>query len=175
VTSILHRAVSPRHSRTLVGVLSAVLLVGLVSITWPRPADAAVLQTYAQLEQSSVPVKVIGWIQPTAASAQILPDGYVYRVHAEQLGDLTISGRRGTTPASPGQLAWQEGDVTYTLEATADQQLVQPRVIPLAAARDQLVGGSRWETPMLYLAYLPAFAAFTVWAARSLLLASVPR
>jgi hypothetical protein len=174
VTSILHRAVSPRHSRTLVGVLSAVLLVGLVWITWPRPADAAVLQAYAQLAQSPVPVKVVGWIQPSAPSAQILPDGYVYRVHAEQLGDLTISGRRGT-PASPGQLAWQEGDVTYTLEATADQQLVQPRVIPLAAARDQLVGGSGWETPLLYLAYLPAFAAFTVWAARSLLLASVPR
>jgi hypothetical protein len=159
----------------LIGLASVAALIGLIWLTWPRLADTALLQSYVELEQSAVPVGVIGWVLPSAPRVQVLADGYVYTVHDGQLGDVTVSGRRGTAPPAPGPIVWQRDDVTYALQTTADPQLVRARVISLDAARQQLTGGSRWDTPVLYLIYLPAFAAFTVWAARSLLLAPLPR
>jgi hypothetical protein len=127
-----------------------------------------VLEAYAQLERSPVPVRVVGWIQPSAPSVQLQPDGYVFKLHAEQLGDLTVSGRRGTAPASAGAFVWQEGDVTYALETTAARDVVEPRLVSLEAARQQLTGNA-WDTWILYVGYLPAFAIFTTWSVGLLL------
>lgn len=149
-------------------------VIGLLWLVWPRPADAALLQAYAQLEQSPVPVRVVGWIQAAVVRVEVLPDGYVLSVRAEQMGDLTVSGRRGSLPATNGALEWHEGDVTYAVDTTADVKVVQPRLTSLDVARQQLTSGS-WVTPVLYAVYLPAFVAFTVWAARSLLLQPVRR
>jgi hypothetical protein len=165
----------PRRKRTLIVLASLAALIGLVWSTWPRSADTAVLQSYAELEQSAVPVMVVGWVLPTAPRVQWLDDGYVYTVHAGQLGDVTIGGRRGMAPPAPGLLVWQTDDATYALQTTADSKLVQAHVTSLDAARQQLTGGSRWDTPVLYLIYVPAFAVFTVWAARSLLFAPLSR
>jgi hypothetical protein len=155
--------------RMWLGLASVVVLGGLVWMARPRPADTAVLGAYAQLDQSPVPVMVMGWVQPSAARVQVLPDGYVFTVHADQLGEVTVSGRRGAAPAGDGQLLWQVGDVRYSVATTADPALVQPRLVSLVDARRQLEGGGL-DTPLLYLGYLPAFALFTVWAAGAMLL-----
>jgi hypothetical protein len=133
-----------------------------------------VLQAYAQLERSPVPVKVLGWILPTQARAQLLPNGYVLSLRAGWPGQVTIKGQRGAAPDSQNGLTWQEADVTYVIETTADRNLVQPRIVSLGDGRNQLVGRA-WDSPVLYLVYLPAFAVFGLWATRSLLPGSLRR
>jgi hypothetical protein len=147
---------------------SVAVLIALVWLAWPRPVDTEVLAAYAQLERSPVTVKALGWISPSQARAQVLPDGYVLSLQAALLGDVTISGQRRAAPESQSGLTWQEGDVTYVLQTTADRQVVQPRIVSLEEARNQLRANAL-DTPVLYLGYLPAFVAFGLWATRSLL------
>ena len=92
----------------------------------------------------------------------INPGNYVFN------NSLRGSGQRGgPVPESQNGLTWQEGDVTYMVLTAADRQVVQPRIVSLDEARNQLRGNG-WDTPVLYLGYLPAFAVFCLWVTRSL-------
>jgi hypothetical protein len=149
--------------------LSAIPLAALVWLAWPRPADPDLRAAYAQLEHAPVPVEVVGFVGASEPRVQLSANGYVLSVRATSLGDVTISGQRGGQADVEDAVTWQAGDVTYVLRTSADPKLVQPRVVPLDEARLQL-RGSLWDTPLLFLFYLPALVAFATWATWSLLL-----
>jgi hypothetical protein len=132
----------------LIGVAALVMLV------WPRPTDGAVREAYRRLSAAAVPVRVIGWTTPTAAQSQLSSEGYTLSVQDPSLGALTISGERGGSPSPGATLSWNEGDTVYTVTTSADPALVVPRVVPLDDALHQFEG-SPWDTPVLYLWYLP--------------------
>jgi hypothetical protein len=151
---------------SLVGVLACATLIWQ---TWPRPADAQVLQAYTDLEHATVPVKVLGWIDPSEPSLQLTTSGYAFSVRDPHLGSITISAQRAAVPviaaatSGPSTRIWQEGDVLYALTTSGDPALAEPRVIPLADARRQLVGNGA-DTWLLYGLYLPGAALFAGWA-----------
>jgi hypothetical protein len=148
---------------------SVVALAGVVWLVWPRATDAALRHAYAQLQHAPVPVEVVGWIETAEPRVELVPNGYVLTVRATQLGEVTIAGQRGTVPAVTGATTWQEGDVTYTLQTTADPQLVRTLLVSGTQAQQQ-IAGSAWDTPVLYLVYLPALLGFGAWATWQLLL-----
>ncbi|MCA1646200.1 MAG: hypothetical protein LC797_12320, partial [Chloroflexi bacterium] len=124
---------------------------------------------YAQLEHAPVPVEVVGWVVTSEPRVELLPNGYMLSVRADELGQVTIAGQRAAAPALPGAATWREGDVTYALQTTADLQLVRPLIVSVTQAEQQ-IAGSPWDTPVLYLFYLPALLGFGAWATWSLLL-----
>ena len=159
---IAHRAVLPV-------VLGAVAITVIVWRAWPRPVDAELRAAYAELERAPVPALVVGAVVASEPRLQLSSSGYALSVRAADLGEVTITGQRAVRTENPTALSWREGDVTYKLETAADPGLVRARVVPVAEARRQLVGGG-WDTPLLYLLYLPALIGFACWATWSLLL-----
>ncbi|HLZ30400.1 MAG TPA: hypothetical protein VKV73_24025 [Chloroflexota bacterium] len=150
-------------------VLGVISLAALVWLAWPLTADADLRAAYAQLEHAPVPVEVVGFVGASDPRVQLFANGYALSIRAATLGDITISGQQGGSTAADNSLTWQTGEMTYALRTSADPQLVQARVVALDEARLQL-GGSRWDTPVLYLFYLPALVAFAMWATWALLL-----
>jgi hypothetical protein len=148
--------------------MSAVGLVALVLIAYPRRADSSVPQAYNTLQRASVPVQAVGWIQPIDAQAQLMPGGYVLTMRAAGLGDLTIAGNRDAEALPAGGVRWQDSGTAYALQTGADPSLVRSRVTSVKVATDQLTG-STLDTPLLYVLYLPALVAFGAWVAVSLL------
>src|SRR5215472_9358965 len=152
----------------LVGLACGALVVGVVWLAWPRPSPSAVLQTYAALERAPIPVEALGWINPVSASAQISRTGYVLVVRTPELGDVTIAGNQDPNLLPLDWPTWRSSGGSYALRTAADWSLVQSQVVPLSEAEGQLTGN--WvDTPVLYLWYVPLFAAFSVWSVWSLL------
>jgi hypothetical protein len=144
-----------------IGVLAATVVALLA---YPRPAQTSLSQAYAALERSSVPVQVVGWLQPTDASAQLTDGGYVLVEQTEAFGTLTLRGSRDASrlPGAPAAITWQDSGSTYSLQTAGDPSLVRSHVVPLQVAQQQLMG-SRVDTPLLYAVYLPASLVAIVW------------
>jgi hypothetical protein len=159
----------PPPRRTLgLWVATLIVLVALVLIAYPDRARSSVPDGYLTLEGAPIPVQVIGWIQPLQADAQLSQGGYTLHLQANGLGDLTISGSRDASALPPGGMTWQAAGVSYAIQTTAQPDLVRSRVTSLETATAQLTG-STLDTPLLYLFYLPAFAAVAGWLSVSLL------
>jgi hypothetical protein len=68
---------------------------------------------------------------------------------------------------------WQEPGATYSLTVAgwaddARLQAVGQRIVPLADARRDAFGFG-WDTPLLYVVYLPLCVGFVGWASGRLL------
>jgi hypothetical protein len=153
--------------------IGAVILIALIAAAWPRPTDVGVRQAYALLKNAAVPVKVLGWVTPQAAQAELLADGYRLTLRDPVLGDITIVGSRGGLPAEmhAAPIRWREDEVDYAVTA-AEPQLIAPRIVSLEAGEHQL-GVATTDTPLLYLFYLPLLVSLSAWGAWSLLSESV--
>jgi hypothetical protein len=173
---------------------SLLALAVLVWAVWPRATDAGlrVQSTYARLRASPVPPLLVGGTLPREASAEVSADGYAVSSEVPGVGRVSIVGRAGSVPgAARGELkvrghaaqvsltdagtalAWEESGAAYTLTlpGRADDRLLQAvaqRITPLPdAARDAF--GFAWDTPLLYLVYLPLLLGFAGWAGGRLL------
>ena len=130
-------------------------------IAWPRSTDAGLRQAYAELEASPVSVLVIGAVLPREAHAELTPSGYTFTAEIRGIGLVTIVGTQ-TASGPRYDLAVPDGSSPHTREA------LQQRLVPLdQASRDAF--GSRWDTPLLYLGYLPLLVGFLVLGCVSLL------
>jgi hypothetical protein len=130
-------------------------LCALVVLAMPRATDQNVRSAYQQLSTATLPVLVLGWIAPDAARVTLTPTGYTLAVHDPDLGDVVVSGARGGQPL-PGETTaqrWNVGDDQYAIQTSA-KAAAASRVVPLEVARRQ-IEGSPWDTPLLYLWYLP--------------------
>ena len=166
-------ASAARRARRALALGAAVLsaLVWLVWLVRPQPtdADAELRAAYSRLEGAPVPVEVVGALRASAPRVELSATGYVLTVSTPDVGDVTIAGQRDTRADDlEGAPTWQTGDVVYALRTAADPALIRPRVVGLAEARRQL-GGAGWDTPVLYLLYLPALLAFGGWTTWTLL------
>jgi hypothetical protein len=169
-------------------------LAVLVWAVWPRATDAdlRVQSTYARLRASPVPPLLVGSTLPRQASAEVSADGYAVSSDVPGVGRVSIVGRAGSLPGAAGgglevrghaaqvrltdegtALAWEESGAAYTLTlpGRADARTIQAvaqRIVPLPdAARDAF--GFAWDTPLLYVGYLPLFVGFLGWASGRLL------
>jgi hypothetical protein len=138
-----------------ISLIGALAIGALVVLVFPRAADQEVRAAYQQLSTAVLPVRVIGWIRPLAPSVSLSDGGYVLSVQDPDLGELVIGGAHGVEPAmrDSASLRWSEGDQRYAVLTTATTA-VAPRIVPLDVAKRQLQGGP-WDTPLLYLWYLP--------------------
>jgi hypothetical protein len=148
--------------------LGALVAVAIAVLAYPRPAGTGVLQAYAALERSPVPVEVVGWLQPVDAHAQVLDDGYVLAEQTDSFGELTLAGNRDASQLQPGTLTWQVSGTSYSLQGGGDPAQLESRVVPLRVAQQQL-GGASVDVPVLYGLYLPAAVLAFGWLAASLL------
>ncbi|HEY1295371.1 MAG TPA: hypothetical protein VGJ60_20005 [Chloroflexota bacterium] len=146
----------------------ALVLAAIVLLAYPRPADADVRQVYAELEHSTVPVQVIGWVQPANAHAQLVDGGYVFTEQTDRLGEVRIAADRDASQLPPGDLKWQAADTSYSVQSSGDVEQLAPRVVLLQVAKQQIAGASL-DTPLLYVAYLPALILTGAWLTVSLL------
>ena len=169
------------------------VLALLVWVVWPRATDEHERATYASLRAAPVPPLLLGAPELHSSHATLTADGYTFEAELPNLGHVSIAGRRGS-PASGGApaafevrghaaqvsataeattLAWQESTAGYTLTLAgradaATLDAVAQRVVPLPeATRDAF--GFAWDTPLLYLVYLPLLLGFAGWAGGRLL------
>ncbi len=162
------------HARLLLVLLvSTGALALLVRWVWPSPWNPGLRASFETLRASPVPVLVYVPRQPRDTHAEVTADGYRYTVAAES--NLVVSGRRAQPGARfdgyyrrPGQITWTDGGVEYSVEVGSAEawtdEIVHDSLLSLDAARlDQW--GFSVDTPVLFLFYVPAFAAFTAWAA----------
>jgi hypothetical protein len=148
--------------------VSLVGLIVIVFLTYPRAADSDVRQAYAELERSTVPVQVIGWVQPANAHAQLVDGGYVFTEQTDRLGQVRIAANRDASQLPPGDLKLQAADTRYSVQSSGDVEQLAPRVVPLPIAQQQIAGASL-DTPLLYVVYLPALILTGAWLTVSLL------
>jgi hypothetical protein len=173
----------------VLGTLAALAL--LVWAVWPRATDTDLRATYARLRASPVPPLLVGGVLPRAASAEVSSDGYAISTEVPNVGQVSIVGRTAAGTTSSGDvevrgqpadvsvgeqattLTWHERAATYTLSVPGrpdDRTLsaLAQRVAPLQdATRDAF--GFGWDTPLLYLVYLPLGLGFFGWASGRLL------
>jgi hypothetical protein len=148
----------------VVAVLSVLLAVAAVAFAYPQPGDSEVRSAYARLASAGVPVQVLGWIAPSAADARLTEDGgYALTLHDPGLGDVTITGSPAGQSADDGgsSLSWRGDQAVYAIRTTADTADVASRVVPLDEGSRQILGGA-WDTPVLYLWYLPLVVILVV-------------
>jgi hypothetical protein len=151
-------------ARVAIGLGIGLAVGALVALAYPRSDDAELRTTYQQLAGAGVPVRIVGWIAASAAEARLTSDGgYSLSVHDSGLGDVNIDGRRATHPDAGGKasLSWQDGGTVYAVHAIADAADIAMRVVPHEVGIRQIQGGV-WDTPVLYLWYLPLIVVVIV-------------
>lgn len=175
-------------------VASLALLALVIWLIWPRPTgdEAARRATYDALRPAAVPPLLLGdaTSNPTGS---LTADGYTFEADLPSVGRVALRGQPGqlalasstgallvrghpaslTTSPTETTIAWQEPGATYTLSVPGQPdattlQAIAARVAPLPdAARDAF--GFGWDTPLLYLVYLPLFVGLFVWTGGRLL------
>jgi hypothetical protein len=140
---------------------------------WPSSTNRQLRQTFETLQRSPVPAYVIRPQEERETHAEVSSDGYVFRLVRPDDGDIHVSGSRRASAggmANTRQATWSVDGATYTLsvpehysdDAVRDTRNGLKRVD--VATREAF--GFGWDTPLLYLFYLPlmgGFVCLTCW------------
>jgi hypothetical protein len=151
--------------------LCAIGLGVLVASAWPSSPNKQLSDTYNKLRESPVPVLVIVPQEVRETQAEVSANQYLFRLQHPETGQIDVIGslrapaeHNGGTEAVRQQ-TWTADGFYYTVRVPArvsDASIegIRNGLKPLDHARQELFGFA-WDTPLLYLGYLPGLVVFT--------------